>query len=156
MCWPACFAYIWSMDTPARISALLVCFGGTSVRNRVAARACTPMFAPVRPAGGLLLRPLKTRRRSWYGASGASVGESSNAPSVAGVQFFITTPLGTYTTPSRLTGAAALCADANAGTMLSRSGSANVAPRPRSTVRRGIAIFVITIHTPQSGNRVIG
>ena len=53
------------------------------------------MFAPVRPAGGLLFSPLSTSSRSWYGASGASVGESSNAPSVAGVQFFITTPLGT-------------------------------------------------------------
>ncbi len=95
MCCPACFANIWSIDTPAWISALLVCFGGTSVRNRVAARAWTPMFAPVRPAGGLLFRPLRTRRRSLYGASGASVGVISNAPSVAGVQFFITTPFGT-------------------------------------------------------------
>ena len=41
-------------------------------------------------------------------------------------------------------GAAAVLASAvNAGIMLSRSGSANAVPRPRSTVRRGIAFLEI-------------
>ena len=43
---------------------------------------------------------------------------------------------------------AGVCAVAvSAGTMLSSSGSASVAPRPRSTVRRGSA-FLVMIMTP--------
>ena len=46
-------------------------------------------------------------------------------------------PLGTKNTPNRRTGAAAVRLSAvSAGTMLSSSGNASVAPRPRSTVRR--------------------
>ena len=48
-------------QTPARAPLR---FGVTSVRKRVEARAWTPMFAPVRPAGGLLFRPLTTSTRS--------------------------------------------------------------------------------------------
>ena len=55
-------------------------------------------------------------------------------------------PFGTYTTPKRFTGAAAVRARAeSAGTMLSSSGSASVAPMPRRTVRRGMAFFAMNI-----------
>src|SRR5271154_1306147 len=54
-------------------------------------------------------------------------------------------PFGTYTTPKRLIGLVGDAAKAEkAGTMLSSSGSARVAPIPRSTARRGIA-FLKTI-----------
>src|SRR5580704_12503301 len=54
-------------------------------------------------------------------------------------------PFGTYTTPKRLMGLAGVAAKAEkAGTMLSSSGSASVAPIPRRTARRGIA-FLKTI-----------
>src|SRR5688572_31851784 len=53
-------------------------------------------------------------------------------------------PCGTYTNPNRCFGAAAVWANAEAaGTMPSSSGKATVAPRPRSTVRRGMAFFVV-------------
>ena len=59
------------------------------------------------------------------------VGNSKPAPSVDGVQCGIIIPLGTYTTPSRHTGAAAVVRRAaNAGTIPSRSGSASEAPSP--------------------------
>src|SRR5436190_8823423 len=55
-------------------------------------------------------------------------------------------PLGTYITPKRLIGLAAdVCSADSAGSMLSRSGSASIEPIPRSTVRRGIAIFEMII-----------
>src|SRR5260221_12938734 len=56
-------------------------------------------------------------------------------------------PFGTYITPKRFTGLAAVPASAeSAGTMLSRNGSASVAPMPRRTVRRGIAFLEMNIH----------
>src|SRR5579863_3419599 len=65
-------------------------------------------------------------------------------------------PFGTYTTPKRLTGLAEVAAKAEkAGTMLSSSGSANVAPIPRKTVRRGIA-FLKTIIFEASSFRLRG
>src|SRR5712691_4061290 len=55
-------------------------------------------------------------------------------------------PFGTYTTPKRFTGLADVLARAeSAGTMLSRSGSASVAPMPRRTVRRGMAFLAMNI-----------
>src|ERR1700730_5256050 len=58
-------------------------------------------------------------------------------------------PLGTYITPNRFTGLAAVFAMADsAGTMLSRNGNASVAPMPRNTVRRGIAFLEINIALP--------
>src|SRR5215468_6707102 len=58
-------------------------------------------------------------------------------------------PLGTYITPKRLIGLAAdVCSADSAGIMLSRSGSASIEPIPRSTVRRGIAIFEMIIARP--------
>ena len=55
-------------------------------------------------------------------------------------------PLGTYISPKRLAGLALVFAIADrAGTMLSRSGSATAAPRPRKTVRREIVFFVMNI-----------
>jgi hypothetical protein len=51
-------------------------------------------------------------------------------------------PFGTYITPNRWTGAAAVRPMAvNAGTMLSSKGKATLAPRPRRTVRRESAFF---------------
>src|SRR3954447_24845451 len=51
-------------------------------------------------------------------------------------------PFGTYITPNRLIGMAAVfCSAVSAGIMLSRSGSASTDPMPRSTVRRAIAFF---------------
>jgi hypothetical protein len=82
---------------------------------------------------------------SWLrnASSGLRIGENSKpAPTVDGIHFSITTPLGTYTTPKRFSGCAAvLTIGVKAGTMLSRSGNATAAPRPRSTVRRGIVFF---------------
>src|SRR5687768_398124 len=61
------------------------------------------------------------------------------------------TPLGWYTTPRRLTGAAAVfCRAVSAGTMASSSGSATVVPRPRSTVRRDRALRVTIMRTTSS------
>src|SRR5262245_46606369 len=58
-------------------------------------------------------------------------------------------PLGTYITPKRLIGLAAdVCSADSAGIMLSRSGSASIEPIPRSTVRRGMAIFEMIIAGP--------
>ena len=95
--------------------------------------------------------PLTTSTRSCTGASGDRIGVSSRLPTAAGVQFGMLMPLGTYTAPSRLMGRAALLRTAaNAGTMLSSSGSAMVAPRPRSAVRRDRYFFVITIWNPSS------
>jgi len=55
-------------------------------------------------------------------------------------------PFGTYITPKRLIAFAAVrCRADSAGIMLSSSGSASTEPRPRSTVRRGIAFFEIII-----------
>ena len=55
-------------------------------------------------------------------------------------------PLGTYTAPRRLTGRAAVSRVAwRAGTIPSSSGSATLAPSPRSTVRRDRCFFVMTI-----------
>ena len=73
------------------------------------------------------------------------MGVNSNpAPSVAGVHLFMIMPFGTYMTPNRFTGLAAVFAMADsAGTMLSSSGSAIMAPMPLNTVRRGIAFFEI-------------
>src|SRR4029434_742031 len=75
------------------------------------------------------------------------VGMNSNpAPSVGGVQPCMIMPLGTYITPKRLTGFAALLPTAvNAGTMPSSNGSASVAPIPRSILRRDNAFLVIII-----------
>src|SRR6185503_8452720 len=68
------------------------------------------------------------------------------APSAAGVQFCMTIPFTMYITPNRVTGLAAVrCNAVSAGTMPSSSGSASVAPRPRSIVRRSIALRVIII-----------
>src|SRR5579863_5364407 len=64
-------------------------------------------------------------------------------------------PFGTYTTPKRLIGLAVVAAKAEkAGTMLSSSGSASVAPIPRKTVRRGIA-FLKTIIFEASSFRLL-
>src|SRR6476660_624749 len=53
-------------------------------------------------------------------------------------------PFTTYITPKRLIGLAAVTAcSVSAGTIPSSSGSANVAPMPRSIVRRGIAFLVM-------------
>ena len=58
----------------------------------------------------------------------------------------MTMPFGTYITPNRVIGLAAVfCSAVNGGTIASSSGSASVAPRPRSIVRRGIAFLVISI-----------
>src|SRR5688572_23899826 len=58
----------------------------------------------------------------------------------------MTMPFGTYITPNRAIGLAAVFWSAvNGGTIASRSGSASVAPRPRNIVRRGIAFLVISI-----------
>ena len=55
-------------------------------------------------------------------------------------------PFGTYMTPNRLIGFAAVFAMADsAGTMLSSSGNASIAPMPRNTVRRGIAFLEMII-----------
>jgi hypothetical protein len=82
---------------PAWISVFCTCLGGTSVRKRVDARACTPMLPPLKPSeGGMLLSPDSISMRSRWAASGCSVtGTSKPDPSTVGVQFFITTPFGT-------------------------------------------------------------
>src|SRR5262245_60807603 len=118
--------------------------GEMSVRNRVLAFACAP---PGRPGVGTHARLLSTSRSSLNGASGASVGVSSKAaPSAAGVHCSMTMPFGTYITPNRVIGFAAVFWSAvNDGTMASSSGSASVAPMPRRTVRRGIAFLVISM-----------
>src|SRR5919198_2520722 len=58
-------------------------------------------------------------------------------------------PLGTYMTPNRLIGLAAVfCSADNAGIMLSSSGSASIEPMPRRTVRRGMAFFEMIMVNP--------
>src|SRR3954465_14633500 len=55
-------------------------------------------------------------------------------------------PFGTYITPNRCTGFAAVFAIADsAGTMLSSIGSATAAPIPRRIVRREMAFFAMNI-----------
>ncbi len=79
------------------------------------------------------------------------MGVNSNPePTEAGVHLSMMTPLGRYTTPNRLMGAAAVLTSAvNAGTMPSSSGSATAAPSPRRIVRRGMA-FLVTIMSRSS------
>ena len=61
----------------------------------------------------------------------------------------MTMPFGTYITPNRVTGLAAVfCSAVSGGTIASSSGSASVAPMPRRTVRRGIAFLVISMGAP--------
>src|SRR5204863_10076815 len=68
------------------------------------------------------------------------------APYSTGAHFFMIMPFSPYTTPKRFTGLAEVLARAeSAGTMLSRSGSASVAPMPRRTVRRGMAFLAMNI-----------
>src|SRR5262245_2187650 len=63
-------------------------------------------------------------------------------------------PFGTYMRPKRLTDLAAVCAIADsAGTMLSSSGNATAAPRPRNTVRREMAFFVTYISVAPANRR---
>ena len=95
----------------------------------------------MRELAPVLSRPLSTSRWRRHGSSGFSVGVSSKAlPSAAGVHVSMMRPFGTYTVQKRAAGRAAVCASAvAAGTIPSSSGSASVAPRPRSTVRRGTA-----------------
>ena len=89
------------------------------------------------------------------GAMGASHKGCAEACAKAGVQLGITMPLGVYTTPKRLVGLAAVVRSADrAGTMLSSSGSASAVPRPRSTVRRGIA-FLVTIMNRTSASGTV-
>ena len=79
---------------------------------------------------------------------------SNAAPSAAGVQFCMIMPFTMYITPNRVTGLAAVrCNAVSAGTMPSSSGSASVAPMPRSIVRRGIALRVIIIPIVPSSSR---
>jgi len=55
-------------------------------------------------------------------------------------------PFGTYISPKRFAGFAAVLAIADrAGTMLSSNGNATAAPRPRKTVRREIAFLVMNM-----------
>ena len=63
-------------------------------------------------------------------------------------------PFGTYMTPKRLIGLAAVfCIADSAGIMLSSSGSASIDPMPRSTVRRGMAFFEMIIARPFPARR---
>ena len=126
------------MDVPDCISAPSVLRPGTPVRNLVDA----PAWAPP-PGPGL--RPVSTRVRSRCGAIGCRIGENAKSrPVAAGVQCSIAMPLGTYNTPKRRMPRAAVFRTAErAGTMPSSRGRASVAPRPRRTVRRGIAFLVM-------------
>ena len=141
-----CLARIWSIEMPASSQVSLV-GGEMSVRNRVLALACAP---PGRPGVGTQARLLKTSRSSLNGESGANVGVSSKpTPSAAGVHCSMTMPFGTYITPNRVIGVAAVFWSAvKGGTIASSSGKASVAPMPRRTVRRGIAFLVISMGAP--------
>src|SRR5438552_10767220 len=58
-------------------------------------------------------------------------------------------PLGTYMTPNRLIGLAAVfCRADSAGIMLSSRGNASIDPRPRKAVRRGIVFFAMIMIDP--------
>src|SRR5687768_8532200 len=68
---------------------------------------------------------------------------SKPTPLVAGVQWLGRSPIGTKMAPNRRVGApAVLTVAVSAGTIASSSGSARVAPIPRSIVRRDKALFV--------------
>ena len=142
---PNARAAIWSIDTPARMSAPAVFFGCTPVRNAPAARAWSPAPSPGRASPCLLASPLSTVRRLRYGSNDSMTGFSANPPPVSsGVHWSITMPLGTYTVPRRLTGAAADSrVGVNAGTIPSSRGRASVAPTPRRNVRRGKWVLVM-------------
>src|ERR1700733_6766521 len=134
--WANSLATSWSIDVLDWTAPELL-FAPKPVRNLVAAPECDPLlFAPFRPD--------TTRRRSRNGARGFRTGDISNAaPSAAGVQLSMAIPLGTYTTPRRWTGRAAVWAPADrAGTIASSNGNASVAPIPRRNVLRGSAILV--------------
>src|SRR5687767_4654848 len=136
-------ARIWSMEMPASSQDSLV-GGEMFVRKRVLAIAWAP---PGLPGVGMQLSPLSTSRSSRNADSGFIVGMNPNAdPSTDGVQYGMTMAFGTYTTPKRLIGLAAVFVTAvSAGTIPSSNGNATVAPMPRSIVRRDMAFFVIII-----------
>ena len=114
------------------------------VMNAPAGLAWAPE-PPVRELAPVLSRPLSTSRCFRCASSGFSVGvNSKSAPSAAGVHPAMMMPFGTYTVPKRAIGLAAVFDRAvSAGTIPSSSGSAKVAPMPRSMVRRGMAFFAI-------------
>ena len=143
------------MEMPrSRLALLVVWSGSTPVRKAPAGLACDPGF-PVRELAPVLSSPLSTSSCRRWASSGFNVGVSSKAlPSAAGVQCFMMIPFGTYTVQKRGTRRAGVFDSAvRAGTIPSSSGSASVAPTPRSTVRRGMAFLVIImILTSASGS----
>ena len=151
------FATIWSIEMPScRLELPVVGSGSMPVMNAPAGFAWAPE-APERDRAPVLSRPLSTSKWSRNGSSAFSVGVNSNpVPSVVGVQRSMTMLFGTYTVQNRVTGAAAARASAvEAGSIRSSSGSASVAPTPRSTVRREIACLEI-IMTPTSASGTAG
>jgi hypothetical protein len=83
---------------------------------------------------------------SWlYCSSGFRMrGNSPSVPSYSGFQPFMMMPLGTYTNAMR-TGGFVVVAEASAGTIASRNGSATAVPMPRRNVRLGRDFLVIMV-----------
>ena len=140
---------IWSIETPARMSAPAVFLGCTPVRNAPAARAWSPAPLARQRVAVLVGEPRSgTVSRSRNGSSGCMTGfipkplpRRVGRPLVhhdAVRHVDDAQPLDGGPRPRR--GAAT-----GAGTMPSRSGRASVAPTPRRNVRRGRWVFVMII-----------
>ena len=108
------------------------CFGCVQLSQVAGTMACTAWLSP-----GWLPSPLMMVSCFWYGLSGSRIGPSSKSvPSFSGVHFSMMAPCGKYMNPSFTSGFAAVLASAvPAGIIASSSGSAIIAPAPRSIVR---------------------
>src|SRR5688500_10618463 len=130
---------IRSSDVPATKSSASVRFGALPVSQ-------VPLLTAWVPAGGRSMfdTTVIESRKDWIGFR---IGLSSKpTPRVEGVQWLGRSPIGTKMAPKRRVGAPAVLTDAvSAGTIASSSGSASVAPIPRSIVRRDNAFFVTNI-----------
>src|SRR5436190_16223553 len=109
--------------------------------------AATQWSAPVTPGGGSAERewsPLRIVVDFVNGSSGFQLNGSSapSAPSFSGTQYPGAIPCGTNSPTNRGFGLAAVWASTvAAGTMASSSGSDNIAPAPRNTVRLEMCFF---------------
>ena len=146
---PSALAATWSIEMPSSSAAPAVRRGRAPVRN---ADAACEWVVPRPGSAPTLSRLVITSTCSRTGASAFRLGvHSKPAPAAFGCQYSTGAPFGTTTTPRRFVGAAAVLVSAvSAGTIPSRSGSANAVPTPRSTVRRGITVLVTIISLSSS------
>jgi hypothetical protein len=146
--WPNRWAYIWSSEVPTFTSEPSVCFGCDWVRNTALDRKWSPPISIGVTGSACLTSVLLTIVRCLrYGSSDLSaVGVRSNCrPAAAGDHMFMFAPSSLHPAAPwtisiatrRVRSVTARLPNRPMGTMASSSGSAKVAPRLCTKVRRG-------------------